>query len=181
VVQRFREQIQDGGPVTVTHPEIIRYFMSIPEAATLVIQACAMAKGGEVFVLDMGEPVKIDELARTMIQLMGLEVQDASHPDGDIAIAYVGLRPGEKLYEELLIDERATATEHPRIRRNHERSLPAAQLRQELEALLTAMEASDIRAIDALLSRIVEGYSPDDRSSEAEKSVMHVPASRTLH
>lgn len=181
VVQRFKQQIQDGGPVTVTHPEIIRYFMSIPEAATLVIQACAMAKGGEVFVLDMGEPVKIDELARTMIQLMGLEVLDEGNPDGDIAISYVGLRPGEKLYEELLIDERATATEHPRIRRNNERSLPPDELRRELDALLTAMDGADIRAIDALLSRIVEGYSPDDRASSAEKAVLHMPMSRTLH
>ena len=97
VVRRFRQQIEAGGPVTVTHPEVIRYFMSIPEAAALVIQAGAMATGGDVFVLDMGEPVKIDDLARSMIRLMGLEVRDAQHPDGDIAIEYIGLRPGEKL------------------------------------------------------------------------------------
>jgi len=181
VVQRFKQQIEDGGPVTVTHPEIIRYFMSVPEAATLVIQAGAMAKGGEVFVLDMGEPVKIDELARTMIQLMGLEVQDEANPDGDIAITYIGLRPGEKLYEELLIDEGASETEHPRIRRKSERSLPAEELRRELDALRKALETSDIRAIDGLLSRIVEGYSPGDRTSEAERAVLHLPASRTLH
>ena len=181
VVQRFKQQIQEGGPVTVTHPEIIRYFMSIPEAAGLVIQAGAMAKGGEVFVLDMGEPVKIDELARTMIRLMGLEVQDDANPDGDIAIAYVGLRPGEKLYEELLIDERATATEHPRIRRNNERSFAPDLLRSELASLAAAMETGDIKAIDAMLLRLVEGYRPDQRTSDLEKAPTHLPASRTLH
>ena len=127
VVQRFRNQIQDGGPVTVTHPEIIRYFMSIPEAAQLVIQAGAMAGGGEVFVLDMGTPVKIDDLARTMIRLSGLErPRRASNPDGDIAIEYVGLRRGEKLYEEL---------SH---RREHHRHQPPAHL-QELGAVARPM------------------------------------------
>ena len=115
VVRRFGKQIRDGGPVTVTHPDIIRYFMSISEAAELVLQAGAMATGGEVFVLDMGNPVKIDDLARTMIRLSGLEVCDENQPDGDIAIEYVGLRQGEKLYEELLIGENTTGTKHPRI------------------------------------------------------------------
>ncbi len=126
VVRRFRRQIEAGGPVTVTHREMIRYFMSIPEAAALVIQAGAMATGGDVFVLDMGEPVKIDDLARSMIRLMGLEVRDASHPDGDIAIEYVGLRDGEKMYEELLIGENIIPTEHARIMRSHEPFLRTA-------------------------------------------------------
>ena len=160
MVQRFKQQIQEGGPITVTHPEIIRYFMSIPEAATLVIQASAMARGGEVFVLDMGEPVKIDELARTMVRLMGLEIQDAANPDGDIAIKYTGLRPGEKLYEELLIDERTTETEHPRIRRNNERSLGAQELKEALQTLQSAMETGNIEAIQSLLSRTAD-YRPD--------------------
>ncbi|MEZ5852240.1 MAG: nucleoside-diphosphate sugar epimerase/dehydratase [Hyphomicrobiaceae bacterium] len=179
VVQRFKQQIEQGGPVTVTHRDIIRYFMSIPEAAALVIQASAMAKGGEVFVLDMGEPVKIDELARTMIRLMGLEPQDEETPDGDIAIKYVGLRPGEKLYEELLIDEQASATEHPRIHRNSEPYLPPEKLRLELEALKVAMNLGDIEAIDALLLRTVEGYRPDKRNALPGPSI--ALTSRTLH
>ena len=181
VVQRFKQQIQEGGPVTVTDPEVIRYFMSIPEAATLVIQAGAMAQGGEVFVLDMGEPVKIDELARTMIRLMGLDVQDAANPDGDIAIKYVGLRPGEKLYEELLIDERTTGTEHPRIRRNNEAFLSAEELREALDGLKAAMDQGRIEAIHALLVRTVEGYRPDLRGQETEIPIIAAPVSRMLH
>ena len=181
VVQRFKQQIQDGGPITVTDPEVIRYFMSIPEAATLVIQAGAMAHGGEVFVLDMGEPVKIDELARTMIRLMGLDVQDAANPDGDIAIAYIGLRPGEKLFEELLIDERTTETEHPRIRRNNEGLLSAAELEVALDGLKAAMESGQLEAIHAMLVRTVEGYRPDLRDQDASRVVTATPISRTLH
>ncbi len=181
VVQRFKQQIQEGGPVTVTDPEVIRYFMSIPEAATLVIQAGAMAQGGEVFVLDMGEPVKIDELARTMIRLMGLDVQDAANPDGDIAIKYVGLRPGEKLFEELLIDERTTETEHPRIRRNNEGFLSADDLKAALEGLQAAMDQGRIEAIHALLVRTVEGYHPDVRGQPTEVPITIAPVSRTLH
>src|ERR1700687_637391 len=103
VVPLFSEQIKAGGPVTVTHPEVIRYFMTIPEAAQLVIQAGSMAQGGDVFVLDMGKPVRIDDLARRMINLMGVTVRDEEHPEGDIEISYTGLRPAEKLYEELLV------------------------------------------------------------------------------
>jgi FlaA1/EpsC-like NDP-sugar epimerase len=128
VVRRFRRQIRDGGPVTVTHPDMIRYFMSIPEAAALVIQAGAMATGGDVFVLDMGDQVKIDELARSMIRLTGLEVRDAEHPDGDIAIEYIGLRDGEKMFEELLIGEARTSA-RPSTRglcASTSRSLPPA-------------------------------------------------------
>ena len=116
----FRQQIRDGGPVTVTHPDIYRYFMTIPEAAELVIQAGSMAKGGDVFVLDMGKPVRIVDLAKKMIRLMGLTVEDESNPDGDIVIAYTGLRPAEKLYEELLIGNNVMETTHPSIRRAEE-------------------------------------------------------------
>ena len=142
VVRRFRNQIRAGGPVTVTHPEVIRYFMSIPEAAQLVIQAGTMAIGGEVFVLEMGTPVKIDDLARTMIRLSGLEVRDEDHPEGDIAIEYIGLRRGEKLYEELLIGENTTGTSHPRIFKNSEPILPF----EELAAALGAPRRSDPEA-----------------------------------
>jgi len=124
VVPLFREQIKKGGPVTVTHPEIIRYFMTIPEAAQLVIQASALAKGGDVFVLDMGQTVKISELAKKMIALMGLELKTDENPTGDIEIQYTGLRPGEKLYEELLIGDNVIGTEHSRIMRAEEVSLP---------------------------------------------------------
>lgn len=181
VVRRFRKQIQDGGPVTVTHPDVIRYFMSIPEAAALVLQASAMAQGGEVFVLDMGEPVKIDELARTMIRLMGLEVLDETNPDGDIAIKYVGLRPGEKLFEELLLDERTTETEHPRIRRNNEPFRSRAELAQELKTLEAAMTAGRIEAIQAVLARAVEEYRPETNAPAAETPAIVLPASRTIH
>ncbi len=139
VVKLFRNQIRAGGPVTVTHPDVIRYFMSIPEAAQLVIQAGTMATGGEVFVLEMGTPVKIDDLARTMIRLSGLEVRDDAHPDGDIAIEYVGLRRGEKLYEELLIGENTTGTSHPRIFKNSEPIVPF----EELAAVLGASRGRD--------------------------------------
>ena len=181
VVRRFRKQIQDGGPVTVTHRDIIRYFMSIPEAATLVLQASAMAQGGEVFVLDMGEPVKIDELARTMIRLMGLEVQDETNPSGDIAIKYSGLRPGEKLFEELLLGERTSETEHPRIRRSNEPHRSKAELAHELKTLEAAMVAGRIEAVQAVLARAVEDYRPETASPAVEVPVNFVPASRTIH
>jgi FlaA1/EpsC-like NDP-sugar epimerase len=185
VVRRFRRQIQDGGPVTVTHRDVIRYFMSIPEAATLVIQAGAMARGGEVFVLDMGEPVRIDDLARTMIRLMGLDVRDELNPEGDIAIRYTGLRPGEKLFEELLIDdERTTATEHPRIRQNKEPFLPATVLERELKQLEAAMqlEAGSLEAIQEVLARIVEGYTPVPAAKDPfTAAATWTPPGRTLH
>lgn len=182
VVRRFRKQIETGGPVTVTHREIVRYFMSIPEAASLVLQAGAMAKGGEVFVLDMGEPVKIDELARSMIRLMGLEVQDDSNPDGDIAIRYTGLRPGEKLYEELWLGDDTTGTEHPRIMRKAEPTLPRATLLGELETLRSAMSANNIEAIRAVLLRTVEGYRPSVAAPSRHPAIEEPPAvSRMLH
>ena len=172
VVRKFRKQIRDGGPVTVTHPDIIRYFMSIREAAELVLQAGAMAAGGEVFVLDMGSPVKIDDLARTMITLSGLEVRDENHPEGDIEIEYVGLRRGEKLYEELLIGENTTGTEHPRIMKNSEPCLTMSELDEELRTLEQALRDHDGAGIEAILKRTVEGYgagrsAPDLEATDA--------------
>lgn len=183
VVGRFRRQIKTGGPLTVTHPEVIRYFMSIPEAAELVIQAGAMAKGGDVFVLDMGEPVKVDELARLMIRLSGRDVKDAANPDGDIEIIYTGLRPGEKLYEELLIGANTMSTEHPRIMRSDEPALSAAELEHELSLLRTAMSQRDLAAIQAILLRTVEGYRPDAdvQIAEASPKATWIPPTRTLH
>jgi FlaA1/EpsC-like NDP-sugar epimerase len=161
VVRRFRQQIEAGGPVTVTHRDAIRYFMSIPEAAALVIQAGAMATGGDVFVLDMGEPVKIDALARSMVRLMGLEVRDAQCPDGDVAIAYVGLRQGEKLHEELLLGGDVSATEHPRISRSREPWLPTTVLARLLDELRAATLRDDADTIRAVLLQAVEGYRPE--------------------
>nr|WP_232209283.1 nucleoside-diphosphate sugar epimerase/dehydratase [Alkalilimnicola ehrlichii] len=158
VVPLFREQIRKGGPVTVTHPEVTRYFMTIPEAASLVIQAGAMARGGEVFVLDMGEPVRIDDLARRMIRLSGLTVRDEARPAGDIEIRYTGLRPGEKLYEELLLGEAVTGTDHPMICRASEARLPADGLQRLLEDLRRAAARFDCEAARQLLAGAVEGY-----------------------
>jgi FlaA1/EpsC-like NDP-sugar epimerase len=181
VVRRFRNQIQAGGPVTVTHPEIIRYFMSIPEAAQLVIQAGAMASGGEVFVLDMGTPVKIDDLARTMIRLSGLELRDEDNPDGDIAIEYVGLRRGEKLYEELLIGENTTGTSHPRIFKNSEPILPYADLIAALERLDDAIQGQDQAKLQDMLRATVEGYTPGSTGHPTPLKEEWQPVSRTLH
>jgi FlaA1/EpsC-like NDP-sugar epimerase len=163
VVRRYRRQIEAGGPLTVTHPEMVRYFMSIPEAAALVIQAGAMAEGGEVFVLDMGEPVRIDDLARSMIRLTGLEVRDEAHPDGDIAIEYTGLRDGEKLYEELLLGANTCRTEHPGIMRSHEPCLPRSELEEMLAELRAGMADGSPAAIRATLARAVEDYQPSRR------------------
>jgi FlaA1/EpsC-like NDP-sugar epimerase len=181
VVRRFRNQIQAGGPVTVTHPEIIRYFMSIPEAAQLVIQAGAMASGGEVFVLDMGTPVKIDDLARTMIRLSGLELRDENNPDGDIAIEYIGLRRGEKLYEELLIGENTTGTSHPRIFKNSEPILPYADLIAALERLDDAIQGQDEAKLQDMLRATVEGYTPRSTGHPTPLKEEWQPVSRTLH
>ncbi|MBS0373458.1 MAG: polysaccharide biosynthesis protein [Proteobacteria bacterium] len=163
VVPLFREQIRQGGPVTVTHPDMIRYFMTIPEAAQLVIQAGAMAEGGDVFVLDMGKPVKIVELARRMIQLSGFSVRDEANPDGDIAIAYTGLRPAEKLFEELLIGQNVMGTAHPRIMRAVEHALPWTEVEGLLEELNIAMRRFDARAAHDILKRAVREYQPDSR------------------
>lgn len=160
VVPRFRQQIRDGGPITLTHPEITRYFMTIPEAAQLVIQAGAMARGGDVFVLDMGQPVKIIDLARRMIELSGLEPRDEDNPDGDIAIEITGLRPGEKLYEELLIGDNPEPTTHPRIMKAHEDFLAWPELEQRLLALQAALEINDVAVVRVMLQALVSGYEP---------------------
>ena len=159
VVPLFREQIYAGGPVTVTHSEITRFFMTIPEAASLVIQAGSMAKGGDVFVLDMGEPVKITELAEQMIRLMGKEVKGSEYPDG-IEIAYSGLRPGEKLYEELLIGGDVVGSEHPKIMRAHEEKLPSRQLEKILCDMELAHKRNDVHKGRLLLEQAVTGFSP---------------------
>ena len=157
VVPLFYEQIQAGGPITVTHPDVIRYFMTIPEAAQLVIQAGSMAKGGDVFVLDMGKPVRIDDLARRMVHLMGMSVRDEKNLDGDIEIFYTGLRPAEKLFEELLIGNNVTGTEHPMILRAIEHGLSWERVSSLLENLLTAMSRFDCRrALDLLKQSVVE-------------------------
>lgn len=160
VVPLFRKQIQDGGPVTVTHPDITRYFMTIPEAATLVLQAGAMGSGGDVFVLDMGAPVKIIDLARRMIRLSGLELRDAEHPEGDIEIVFSGLRPGEKLYEELLIGENVAGTAHPLIMRAEERELTWVELHAALNEIDTACHRFECDSIRRILEKVVEGYRP---------------------
>jgi FlaA1/EpsC-like NDP-sugar epimerase len=160
VVPLFRQQIRNGGPVTVTHPDVTRYFMTIPEAAQLVIQAGAMARGGEVFVLDMGQPVKIGALARRMVELSGLTVRDDTNPEGDIDIRIVGLRPGEKLYEELLIGDNPQATNHPRIMKANEDFLPWAELEPRLNALNAALGVSDVPVIRRMLEALVAGYAP---------------------
>src|SRR5690625_490286 len=160
VVPLFNEQIKKGGPVTVTHPEVTRYFMTIPEAALLVIQAGAMAKGGEVFLLDMGEPVKIYDLACTMVSLMGATVRNKDNPDGDIEIKFTGLRPGEKLYEELLICDAGIGTEHSMIMQARENFLPWEQFVAAFHAMQEALDLSDDSLIRTLLLRYVEGYQP---------------------
>lgn len=160
VVPLFRGQLASGGPLTVTHPEVTRYFMTIPEAAQLVLQAGAMATGGDVFVLDMGEPVKIMDLAHRMVELSGLTVRDEAHPAGDIEIAITGLRPGEKLYEELLIGDNPSPTVHPRIMKAHEDCLSWPELEVHLDTLRRASENGDVQAIKAVLRACVQGYVP---------------------
>lgn len=166
VVPVFRQQIEQGGPVKVTHPEITRYFMTIPEAAQLVIQAGAMGEGGEVFVLDMGEPVRIHDLARNMIRLSGLEVRDAAHPEGDIEIIYSGLRPGEKLYEELLIGHDVSKTRHDRIMTSKERFWEWPRLEAFLKQLEQAFIATDHLRIRQLLQSAPLDYNPLDEIAD---------------
>ncbi|WP_308367608.1 MULTISPECIES: nucleoside-diphosphate sugar epimerase/dehydratase [unclassified Microbulbifer] len=161
VIPRFREQIKQGGPVTVTHPNITRYFMTIPEAAQLVIQAGAMGQGGDVFVLDMGRPVKIVELAEKMIHLSGLSVCSEKTPRGDIAIEFTGLRPGEKLYEELLIGDNVSPTDHPMIMRANEESLSWETFKAVMAKLLKAVERDDYDHVRQLLRETVSGYTPE--------------------
>lgn len=160
VIPLFREQIFRGGPVTVTHPDITRYFMTIPEAAQLVIQAGAMGQGGEVFVLDMGRPVRIVDLAERMIRFYGFSVRSERNPHGDIAIEFIGLRPGEKLFEELLIGDNVGTTEHPMIMRAREAHLPWEAFKAVLARVLELLEADDYPALRQLLKETVDGYQP---------------------
>ncbi|WP_242489802.1 polysaccharide biosynthesis protein [Noviherbaspirillum cavernae] len=182
VVPLFQKQIEDGGPITITHPDVVRYFMLIPEAAQLVIQAGAMAKGGDVFVLDMGEPIKIVELARTMIDMMGLKEKSDEMPNGDIELRYVGLRPGEKLYEELLIGSEAARSEHPRIMCTTEYSLRPEVLEGLIENLMDACRTNDNDTIKAAMRAIVREYSPQtiaaremDAESATSPEAAHTP------
>jgi FlaA1/EpsC-like NDP-sugar epimerase len=163
VVPLFREQIREGGPVTVTHPDVIRYFMTIPEASQLVIQAGSMGSGGDVFVLDMGSPVRIADLAKRMIQLAGYTVRDDKNPDGDIEIRFTGLRPAEKLFEELLIGKNVTGTEHPRILRAMEHSLTWEQMRHVLDELAICAARFDCDRAREVLMRAVPEYQPTER------------------
>ena len=161
VVPLFRRQIASGGPVTLTHPDITRYFMTIPEAAQLVIQAGAMAEGGDVFVLDMGEPVKVIDLARRMVELSGRTVREASLPDGDIELKIVGLRPGEKLYEELLIGDNAQPTQHPRVMKAHDACPPWTELLGLIASLEATVVANDVPGLKLALVRMLPGYTPE--------------------
>ncbi len=158
VIPLFRKQIKKGGPVTVTHPEVTRYFMTIPEAAQLVLQASALGEGGDVFVLEMGDSIKIDDLARSMIHLSGLEVCDEDCPDGDIEIVYTGLRPGEKLYEELLIGDNVAGTLHPKIMRASEEKLKWEQLLIFKSKFELAIEGFETKQLKSLLEDVVIGY-----------------------
>nr|WP_086938178.1 nucleoside-diphosphate sugar epimerase/dehydratase [Thaumasiovibrio occultus] len=166
VIPLFKKQIAGGGPVTVTHPDIIRYFMTIPEAAQLVIQAGAMGQGGDVFVLDMGEPVRIADLARNLIHLSGLEVRDVDNPLGDIEIHYSGLRPGEKLYEELLIGDNVSETRHPRILTANEVALTADEFGQMINVLDAACRQSDISQVRDILQSYRTGFAPSSEISD---------------
>lgn len=161
VIPLFHKQIKSGGPLTVTHPKITRYFMTIPEAAQLVIQAGSMGQGGDVFVLDMGEPVRIVELAEKMIHLSGLSVRSEKNLHGDIAIEFTGLRPGEKLYEELLIGDNVAATQHPMIMTANEDHLSWDVLKVKLTELLAAVDQDDYARVRQLLRDTVSGYTPD--------------------
>ena len=182
VVPLFQEQIRRGGPVTVTHRDVIRYFMTIPEAAQLVLQAGSMAKGGDVFVLDMGRPVRIDDLARRLISLMGLTVRDATNPDGDIEIEYTGLRTAEKLFEELLIGTNVTGTDHPMIMRAIEHHLPWARMQQILNEQLVALASFDCHRALALLTESVAEYQAEADIRDyvwMRKAVLpHAPAAK---
>ena len=167
VVQRFRRQIRSGGPVTVTHRDITRYFMSIPEATQLVLQASGMGHLGEVFVLDMGEPVKIEDLARHMVNLSGMTIRDEVNPDGDIELCYVGLRPGEKLYEELFLGHDLVTTQHPRIQMAKEQIIPLADLEEMLKMLRTALESENCALLRKRLTDIIAEDQGGDRNNLA--------------
>lgn len=171
VVPLFRSQLRSGMPLTVTHAEVTRYFMTIPEAAQLVLQAGAMGEGGDVFVLDMGKPVKIIDLARRMVRLSGLTVKDDTNVSGDVEIQVVGLRPGEKLYEELLIGDNPETTDHSRIMKAHENFLPWSQLLPFLLSLREAAKSGDTLCIHSVLSSLVSGYVPPSDAESAAQSL----------
>ncbi|WLI90678.1 nucleoside-diphosphate sugar epimerase/dehydratase [Massilia sp. R2A-15] len=179
VIPLFQRQIARGGPLTITHPEVSRYFMLIAEAAQLVIQAGAMAKGGDVFVLDMGEPVKILDLARTMIVMSGLSEKNAAHPDGDIEINYVGLFPGEKLHEELLTDGEIFPSDHPRIMRMKENALRPGILETYINCLMLACDTNDRAMIESMVKAIVNEYAPQRHPAPAQ--VPKLPAVARPH
>ncbi len=166
VVPLFRRQISTGGPVTVTHPEVTRYFMTVQEAAQLVIQAGSMATGGDVFVLDMNEPIKIIDLAKKMVHLMGYDIKDENSFRGDIGIEYTGLRPGEKLYEELLIGESVTGTEHPKIMRAEEDTLSWEQLEILIKRLDLACRQLNLEEIRLALMEAVDGFEPKEEAAD---------------
>lgn len=166
VIPRFRKQIRDGGPITLTHPDIVRFFMTIPEAAQLVIQAGAMAKGGDVFVLDMGEPVKVLDLAKRMIELSGLSIKDIDNPDGDIEIIVTGLRPGEKLYEELLLGDNPQPTLHPKIQKAQDPFIPWEKLEADLTSLKILLGHNNAEVIMALLQKLVVDFKPSSEIAD---------------
>jgi len=165
-VPLFRQQIASGGPITLTHPKIIRYFMTIPEAAQLVLQAAVLAQGGDLFLLDMGEPVLISELASQMVRLSGLSLKDARNPDGDIEIVCTGLRPGEKLFEELLIDPTSEPTLHPLIYRASENAISPSDLWPQLDALEAALANHDVTSAFTLLAQLVPEWHSASVSSD---------------
>lgn len=167
VIPLFKRQLAVGGPLTVTHPEVIRYFMTIPEAAQLVVQASSMATGGDVFLLDMGEPVRILDLARQMVHLSGLEVKDENNLGGDVEIAFTGLRPGEKLFEELLVGADSLATAHPKIVRAMDAPMADAVIAAAMEELEQAVDRYDVNAVLAVLNRTVEGFAPQRAADPA--------------
>jgi len=164
VIPLFREQIMAGGPITLTHRDVTRYFMTIPEATQLVLLAGSFAEGGEVFVLDMGKPVKIIDLARSLVELSGLKVRDADTPEGDIEIVTTGLRPGEKLYEELLIGDNVIATPHPKIMRAAEDKLSGGETARRLDELRGALSGDDAEGLVAALRAAVQGYGPEGQA-----------------
>lgn len=178
VVPLFREQIAKGGPITLTHPEIIRFFMTIPEAAQLVLQAAVLARGGDLFLLDMGEPVRILDLAKQMVRLSGFSLRDAQHPQGDIEIVCTGLRPGEKLYEELLIDAESEPTTHPLIYRATERAIPPEQLWPQIEAMEAAIRRQDAPAALDLLAQLVPEWQRGEVGGQSQSAhpveVVHI-------
>ena len=159
VVPKFREQIKSGGPITITDFRVTRYFMTIPEAAQLVIQAGALATGGDVFLLHMGQPIQVVDLAYRMIELSGFSVRNASNPAGDIEVVEIGLRPGEKLFEELLIDGEPEATSHPKIFKSHEKYMDWGELESSIDELHNCIDCDDLSGALIILKKLVPGYS----------------------